>query len=198
MTSNQKNVTVFGIVLAAVSIPAWFYLQPNDWSEESLGVTLRISARLALLIYLLVFIARPLRGLSVNAMSTGLIRNRRLIGIAFAAVMTAHLYLLITLNGLPAALLGIVAYSFIYLMLITSFNKPTAALGPKRWKILHKTGLYVIGIGLAQAQFTRNARGVGERVHYILAALILVAIGIRIAAWRKQRATTRAPGLSLP
>ena len=78
-------------------------------------------------------------------------------------------------------------YVFIYLMLVTSFNKPAALLGPKRWKILHKTGLYVIGIALAQAQFTRIASGVAEPVHYVLAVLVLLAIGIRITAWYKQR-----------
>ena len=197
MTSNLKNVTVFGTVLAAYSLPTWFYLQQHGWSEDSLGVTLRVSARLALLIYLVIFVARPLRDLAVNSLSKSLLRNRRLIGISFAAIMTAHLYLLITLNGFPAANAGMIVYSFIFLMLITSFNRPTAMLGPKRWRILHKTGLYVIGIALAQAQFTRILMGVGEPVHYALAALILIAIGIRLAAWHQKR-QTRQPASANP
>lgn len=187
MTSNQKNVVVFSIVFAAFSLPAWLYLEQHAWNEDSLGQTLRIGARLALLIYLAIFIARPLRDLTANAVSTGLVRNRRLLGIAFTAIMTAHLYLLITLNGLPAANAGMIVYAFIYLMLITSFNKPAAALGPKHWKILHKAGLYVIGIALAQAQFKRLSPDADEAIHYVLAALILVAIGIRFAAWRRKR-----------
>ncbi len=187
MTSHQKNVAIFSLALLAISLPAWLYLQQNAWAEESLGLTLRLSARLSLFIYLLIFIARPMRTLAVNAFSKLLVKNRRSFGVAFVAIMTAHLYLLITLNGLPAAYLEMIVYAFIYLMLITSFNKPAALLGPKRWKILHKTGLYVIGIALAQAQFTRIARGVGEPAHYVLAALVLIAIGIRITAWYKQR-----------
>ncbi len=187
MSSNRKNFTVFSAVFLMFSFPAGFYLGQHGWDEESLGVTLRISARLALLIYLLIFIARPLRALDVNAISRNLLRNRRLIGIAFAAIMTSHLILLIALNGLPAAFFGTVVYALIYLMLITSFNKPAAALGPGRWKILHKTGLYVIGIALAQEQFTRMLTGVGEPANYVLAALVLVAIGVRIAAWLKKR-----------
>jgi DMSO/TMAO reductase YedYZ heme-binding membrane subunit len=187
MTSFQKNVQVFAFAFLAFSFPASYYLGQNEWDEDSLGVTLRVSARLAILLYLLIFVARPLRDLSVNALSRSLIRNRRLIGIAFAAIMSAHLVLLIMLNGFQAAIFGMIVYAFMYLMLITSFNKPTAALGPKRWKILHKTGLYVIGIALAQAQFTRIFRGVGEPVHYVLAALFLVAIGIRVTAWMKKR-----------
>jgi len=188
MTSFRTNVAVFSVAFLAFAVPAGFYLQQHGWDEESLDLTLRISARLALLIYLLIFIARPLRNLSTSSLSRSLLGNRRLIGIGFAAIMTAHLILLIARNGLPAAYLGFVVYAFIYLMLITSFNRPTAALGPKRWKILHKTGLYVIGIGLAQAQFTRIFTGVGKPVHYVLGALVLVAIGIRVAAWAKRRA----------
>ena len=187
MTSNRKNFAVFATVFLLFSFPTIYYLGQHGWDEESLGATLRISARIALLIYLMVFIARPLRDLGINPVGQYLLKNRRLIGIAFAAIMTAHLALLIELNGLPAAYLGIIVYSFIYLMLITSFNKPAAALGPKRWKILHKTGLYVIGIALAQAQFTRIYRGVDEPVHYVLAALVLIAIGLRVAAWQKNR-----------
>ena len=194
MTSNQKNFAVFGAALAAFSVPAWIYLQQHGWSDDSLGVTLRSSARIALLIYLLVFIARPLRDLSASNPSRALLKNRRFLGISFAAIMTAHLYLLITLNGPVVDHLGVVIYSFIYLMLITSFNKPTAALGPKWWKVLHKTGLYVIGIALAQAQFARILSGVGEPVHFLLAGLILIAIGLRVAAWNKKRASVQATG----
>ncbi len=187
MTHYQKNVAVFSLALLAFSLPTWLYLQQNAWDEESLGATLRLGARLSLLIYLLIFVARPMRTLAANMFSQLMLKNRRSLGIAFAAIMTAHLYLLITLNGLPAAYLGMLVYVFIYLMLVTSFNKPAALLGPKRWKILHKTGLYVIGIALAQVQFTRIAGGVAEPVHYVLAGLVLLAIGIRITAWYKQR-----------
>jgi sulfoxide reductase heme-binding subunit YedZ len=187
MTSFGKNVTVFGIAFLLFALPTAYYLQQHGVDEGSLGVILRISARLALLIYLLVFIARPLRDLSVNPLSRNLLRNRRLIGIAFAAIMMAHLILLIARNGFPADIFGMIVYLFIVLMLITSFNKPTAALGPKRWKLLHRTGLYVIGIALAQAQFRRVLQGQDNPVHLILSALILIAIGIRVAAWIKHR-----------
>ncbi|MDH3440103.1 MAG: hypothetical protein OEM63_05090 [Gammaproteobacteria bacterium] len=187
MTSNTKNVTVLTSVLLLCGMPVAWYLNQHAWHEDSLNETLRLTARSALLIYLLIFIARPLRQLTANSLSRWLVANRRYLGISFAAVMIAHLYLLVTLNGVQLLNSGVLVYLLILLMLLTSFDRPTAALGPKRWKILHKTGLYVIGIALAQAQFTRIAQGVGEPVHYLLAALILIAIGIRMAAWRKQR-----------
>lgn len=189
MTSNTRNVAVLASVLLICAIPIAWYIDLHGLNEDSLGVTLRLTARTALLIYLLVFIARPLRQLTANSLSRWLLTNRRYLGISFAAVMIAHLYLLVTLNGIQLLNAGVLVYLLILLMLVTSFNRPTAALGPRRWQILHKTGLYVIGIALAQAQFTRIVTGVAEPVHYILAALILVATGIRVAAWRQQRSS---------
>lgn len=192
MTSNTRNFTVLLSVLALCAIPAYWYLGQHAWSEDSLGVTLRLTARAALLIYLLIFVARPLRRLFANDLSKWLVTNRRYLGIAFAAVMIAHLYLLITLNGVQLLNFGVVVYLLILLLLITSFNQPAAALGSGRWRILHRTGLYVIGFALAQTQFTRIARGVDDPVHYVLAALVIIAVGIRVAAWMKNRSTGTA------
>lgn len=46
------------------------------------------------------------------------------------------------LNGV----FGGTAYALMYLMLITSFDAPARAIGPKAWRILHKTGLYFLGL----------------------------------------------------
>lgn len=196
MTSNRKNVAVFSAAFAAFSLPAWLYLQRHGWSEESLGVTLRIGARTALLIYLSIFVARPLRDLLVNSFSDSLLKNRRYLGIAFAAVMSAHLYLLIRLNGFQIAIPGMIAFTLIYLMLITSFNKPAAAMGPKRWRVLHKTGIYVVGLlflvtvadGVVNVYHSIEPPSDGW-IYYVLAGLIVVALLIRITAWLKKQRT---------
>jgi len=189
----RRNLTVLLSTLLVTGLPALLYVQQAALEEESFGVVLRATARIALLIYLLIFVARPLRQLAPHGPGSLLLRNRRSLGIAFAAVMSVHLVFLIWLNGIELALAGMAVYALIYLMLITSFNGPAAALGPRRWKWLHKTGLYVIGIGLAQAQFGRIARGVGEPEHYVLALLILAAIGIRVTAWWNTRRTAASP-----
>lgn len=190
MTSNSKNVSVLAAVLLLCGGPTFWYLQQHGWDEDSLGVTLRLTARTALLIYLFIFVARPSRQLTSSDTSQWLVSNRRYLGISFAAVMIVHLYLLVTLNGVQLLNFGVVVYAFILLLLVTSFNKPAAALGPKRWKILHTTGLYVIGIALAQTQFRRIAPGADATVHILMSALIVIAIGIRIAAWWQRRSQT--------
>lgn len=183
----RKNLAVFGVAILMFGIPATFYLNAHGYTEEPLGLMLRISARIALLIYLAVFIARPLRQLTANAASKWLLTNRRYLGITFASIMTAHLILLITLNGIKPVIPGIVAFILVYLMLVTSFDKPAAALGPRRWRILHKSGLYFIGAIFSITVVSNVRAAPADSVYLAMAALMLIALGIRIAAWAKRK-----------
>jgi len=189
----RRNLAVYFGTTLLLGLAALLYVGQSAFEEDSLHAVLRATARLALLIYLLVFVARPLRQLSVSAFSKALLRNRRSLGIGFAGIMSVHLGFLLWVHWPDVVAAGMVVYALIILMLVTSFDGPTRALGPKRWKWLHKTGLYVIGIGFAQAQFGRILRGVDDPVHYVLAGLILVAIGIRVAAWLKSRRGRAVP-----
>jgi DMSO/TMAO reductase YedYZ heme-binding membrane subunit len=187
MTSTRKNLLVFAITFVAVALPSFLNIQQHAYGEEAFDLVLRLTARAAILVYLVIFVARPLVQLTGSALSRTLLRYRRQAGVAFAAIMLAHLLYLVWKHGFIFPAFGAVIYVFIILMLITSFDGPTRALGPKRWKVLHKTGLYVVGIALAQAQFGRIIRGVGEPVHYVLASLFVVAVIIRVLAWNKRR-----------
>ncbi len=95
------------------------------------------SARTAFLIYLIVFVARPLRQLFVTDMTAWLLRERRSFGLAFATVHLVHAALLVyfadTLAGFefrfPNDLIGGGVYLLIVLMVITSFDGPARTLG---------------------------------------------------------------------
>ena len=179
----------FGLAFAGVALPAFFYVHQHSYEEGAFNHVLRLSARIAILAYLTIFIARPLRQLTGSAISKLLLTYRRQIGVAFAAIMAAHLLYLMWKNGFVFPIFGAAIYALIFLLLITSFDGPTRALGPGRWRILHKTGLYAIGIALAQAQFGRILRGVGEPVHYGLAFLFIAAFAVRVLAWHQRRAS---------
>jgi DMSO/TMAO reductase YedYZ heme-binding membrane subunit len=183
----QKNSLVIGLVMLLLGAPTYFYLQQSGFSDEAFGLTLRISARLALVVFLIVFIARPLRQLTASSFTRALLTNRRYVGITFAAIMTVHLILLVSLNGVKPVIPGIIAYVLVYAMLITSFNKPAAALGPHRWRILHKTGIYVIAIVFSFTVVTSVIEAPGNPIYLTMAVLMLIALSIRIAAYRKTR-----------
>ena len=82
---------------------------------------------------------------------------------------------------------GMIAYSLLLLMMITSFNGPTRALGPKRWRILHKTGLYWFGLLFLATLLPsdRNLLFAPERLG--LYALTAAAIFIRLTAFFASR-----------
>lgn len=154
LTSNLKNLAVLSGVLLPASIALIAYLQFAGVGDDNLIALLRLTARTSFLIYLLIFVARPLRQLTNNAWSRWLLRERRSFGIAFAAMHTVHLGLIAyrysTVPGLQyefsSGIFGGTAYALIYLMLITSFDAPARAIGPKNWRRLHKTGLYFVGL----------------------------------------------------
>ena len=114
--------------------------------------------------------------------------SRRSIGVAFAGVMTAHLVYLLWLNGPVTPVPGMIVYALLLLMLITSFDRPRAALGPRRWLYLHKTGLYVLGYAFAQTVVGGLRESPSDPVYLTLAALFVLAIAIRVAAFIKTRA----------
>ena len=186
--STRRNLLVFTAAIVVVGIPSLFFLDRGDFSADAFGVVLRTSARLAILVYLVVFSARPLHQLAPSGPTRTLLINRRSVGVAFAGVMTAHLVFLLWFNGLIAPIPGMLVYTLLFLMLITSFDKPRAALGPRRWRYLHKTGLYVLGIALAQAVVGGLWDTPADPVYLALAALFLVAILLRVAAFFKTRA----------
>jgi DMSO/TMAO reductase YedYZ heme-binding membrane subunit len=192
MSSNRKNLVVLVACLLLTGAASLLVVAGADFSEESFGFVLRWGARVALLIYLLIFIARPLRQLSKHPLGRSLVRNRRFIGIGFAAVMTVHLVFLLWHNGPTINLPGFITYAMIYLMLITSFDRPTAWLGPKRWRLLHKTGVYWLAIAYSVSMFG-GLLETGGAVYAVFAVLIVLALALRFAAFVQTRRKRLAP-----
>jgi len=200
MTSNQRNWTVFLATMGIALAVSFAVLAVAGDSEEDIRSLLRITARFAFVLLLVVFVARPLRQLVKTPGTLALLKNRRLLGIGFAAMHTAHLALIMYLAyRVPAfelnwmtRLPGMATYMMIYLMLITSFDRPARAIGRKRWKVLHKIGLYWLFIAFAQREIPRSFDNVDPAI-WLLTALIAVALVIRIAAFLTKRGTKPQP-----
>jgi hypothetical protein len=166
-------------------------IEKNGTDAATVFLTLRLTALTSFLIYLFLFVARPLQQLVDSRISRSMKRNRRYFGIALAGSHTVHL-ILITMfvfgTGVPSGVLvsGGIAYAFLYLMLITSFDAPAAAIGPVAWRRLHKAGLYWIG-GIFTFTLSKNfIANPGSLVHQIIVVLILAAISVRVIAFLKR------------
>ncbi|MCH9695653.1 MAG: ferric reductase-like transmembrane domain-containing protein [Gammaproteobacteria bacterium] len=198
--SSRRNWQVFFGALFITGILSVAWLSRVDFIDANMLVPIRHTAQLAFAIYILILVARPLQQLLRKPWTAKLLRNRRLLGVAFAAVMTTHLLLIAMRFGsqpeltypLGNLLVGAGAYGIFYLMLITSFDGPTKALGRRRWKILHNTGLIWGGIIFG---LPRSVADLSDPDYLKLGIPFLLAIVIRFIAWRRsiQRDSSRSP-----
>ena len=94
MTSNQRNWLIFLSAFAATALASIAFLSAVGVNDENSRIALRLSARIAFVILLVVFVARPLQQLFTTPFTAKLLRNRRLFGVAFAGIHTAHLGLI--------------------------------------------------------------------------------------------------------
>jgi hypothetical protein len=194
MTSAQKNWTVLLSTILAAGAVVLTIFDKNGTDEATVVLTLRLTAFSSFLIYLLVFVARPLRQLLDSQLTKALKENRRYFGIALAGSHTVHLMLIVNYvlgPGVPfqTLFIGGVAYSFLYLMLITSFDAPAAAIGPVAWRRLHKAGLYWIGGTFTFTLGNNFIANPDSLVHQIVVAIILAAISVRVIAFLNRERT---------
>jgi len=196
MTSNQRNWAVFFTAFAATGLTSIAFFNVVGIDDESSRIALRLSARIAFVILLLVFVARPLHQLFVTPITSKLVRNRRLLGVAFAGIHTAHLGLIIHRTrtfddvefSLVANLPGVLTYVVIYLLFATSFDATAKMLGPRNWKMLHKVGLFWILAVFAQTQLPDSLDKLDD-MNWLLVTMIAAALIVRTTAYlaRRQR-----------
>jgi sulfoxide reductase heme-binding subunit YedZ len=153
---------------------------------------IRASARVSGTIFLAVFLAAPLRRLWPVDATAWLLRNRRGLGVSVGLSHSVHavaIYAFVRLTGheTPAATLVAagVAYGFLAAMVATSFDTTAAWLGRRRWRMLHRTGLYYLWFVFGFT-FGGTAAG-GDLVSAGYAAAYGLALPLRLVGLRGRR-----------
>lgn len=193
--STRRNFTILAAVAAASTFLAWAVITLNGFSDDSLRISLRLSARISFMLFLVIFVARPLAQLFPGPATRTLLRERRSLGIAFGTNHIVHLALIACrYTAFPeleypvsSGIVGGTAYLLILLMLITSFDGPTRAIGPKAWRVLHKTGLYFVGFVFVTTLLPDPGDPLFtfERAWFVV--LTVIALVIRMTAWFARR-----------
>ena len=172
--------TALGVAVLCASL-----LAAHGAGEDGLGVLARVTARVALVIFVAAYAASPLRRVWRAPLSGWLLRNRRFVGLSFAVTHGFHALAVIALVVLlrdrfeydPVTLAGGgTAYAFVALMAATSSDRAVAALGPTRWRRLHRAGLHTIWFVFA---VTEIPAALHSPLHFLLASLLLAAAGLR-------------------
>ena len=126
----------------------------HGFTEASTRLNIRLSARLAFLAFWMAFIASSVQFFFRNQFGFWILANRKFFGISFGIIHLIHLALLALLQlyfhpvfqlANPISLAGGgIAYLFVVLMLITSFQSAKDMMPFKAWEIIHTLGMYWI------------------------------------------------------
>jgi DMSO/TMAO reductase YedYZ heme-binding membrane subunit len=197
VTNGWALVAYIAVIVAAVAAAS---LMVRGTDIVGVRTAVRNSARVSLLVLALPFMASSIAELWRGPAGKWLMRNRKFLGLGFAVSHFTHAaFLIIFAVGywdvfkVSVGPFGIFGGGFGYLcliaMTITSFDGPTKWLGRKRWKILHKTGMYVFW-GIFTSSYIGHA--VKEPEFLPMAAIVLAGWGLRGAAFLRKRNRLRA------
>jgi DMSO/TMAO reductase YedYZ heme-binding membrane subunit len=184
-----------GALSAVIAAATLLFAARDGFDEQGLRMALHFTARTSLILFLLVFSASSLRKLWPGAQTQWLLRNRRYLGLSFAASHAMHAAAIVAFAlAAPLAfreatsaatfVFGGIGYAFIVALAATSFDRTAAAIGPRAWRVLHKTGAFYLW-----AQFTVSfaKHHDGTAVYWLFLGLLGAAMALRVAAWLSPR-----------
>ena len=180
---------LFGLLTVIVALFALTAsaIAPNE--VESLQYAIRATARTSFVLFLSVFLATSFVRLVPSALTRALARERRYIGLSFAASQFLHAIALIIyiriapetfwMGRTPATNIpGSIGYLMILLLTVTSFAMPARLIGPANWKKLHLAGVWVLAVIFAGSFLTR----VHQHAAYLVPGMVMVvAMLLRMA-----------------
>ena len=170
------------LTLTLLALSVWI-AGMRQFEVEGVRMVIRFTARSSLLLFCLAFSAAALARLWPNAWTRWQRRNRRYLGVTFAASHGIHAVAIIAFavmdpSGYAAAtsiasyIFGGLGYAFIVAMTATSFDRSAAAIGPRAFRALHLTGGYYILL-----QFTVSfGKRIPDMPLYALFLIPLVAV----------------------
>lgn len=168
------------VALSLVCFSLLFFI--GGFDENTTRQAIRMSARIAVVLFSLAFGAYAFHRVMKNSFSFWLLMNRKYIGVSFAILHLVHLGFLLILQqyfhpifntAKTISLLGGgLAYAFVVLMLLTSFEFFSKYLTRKQWKILHTAGGYWIWFIFIRSYVKRAF----TEYEYIPLAVLLVAV----------------------
>lgn len=175
------------VVMTMVAVFVWQY----GLGEEGFRVVLRATARTSLVLFLAAFLASSIRRLSHAPFADWMLRNRRQLGVGFAVSHTIHGWAIVSLVrlGFEVNVLTLVAggfgYALIAAMVLTSFDRTAAWLGPRAWRTLHATGIWYLWILFT---VTYLVPAFSDPLAAVSLGALFAALGVRIAARRRPAA----------
>jgi methionine sulfoxide reductase heme-binding subunit len=167
----------------------------RSFEAEGVRMAIRFTARTSLLLFCLAFAAGALARLWPNGWTRWLRRNRRYLGVTFAASHLLHAVAITAfavldpagfaaMTGLATYVFGGIGYAFIIAMTITSFDRTAALIGPRAWRILHLSGGYYLWF---QFMVSFGKRIPAMPLYGLFLVPLLVVLALRLIAMTSAR-----------
>ncbi len=159
--------------------------------EEGMRMAIRATGRTSTIFFVSAFIASSLHKVWQISLSKWMLKNRRYLGLSMAVSHTYHAVALFGLwfvtNGAAPKIepLGTLGYVLLIVLTVTSFKIPASWLGKRRWKILHKTAMHYLWLGLLFEYSLKLSKSNFIALAFVI--LLVFAIVLRFAAGRIQK-----------
>jgi sulfoxide reductase heme-binding subunit YedZ len=183
---------MLGLALIGVSTP------------EAAVNMIRLSVQLASPWVFLAFVATPMTQLFPGNFSKWLLRNRRYMGLSFAAgfgwqavfiavLLTLHnVYYWEELHNATDLYLRMASYVFLFALTITSFFPVRRRMRPKHWRWLHLAGIWYFWAAIWASYAPMALSSDAKTIDVVYTVIGLIVLILRIAAYL----TTRTHNLS--
>jgi hypothetical protein len=139
------------LTLSLIALSLWI-ASMRQFEVDGVRLAIRFTARSSLVLFCLAFGAAALVRLWPSAWTRWQHRNRRYLGLAFAA---SHAIAIVAFANMDPAgfaeatsaasyIFGGIGYAMIIAMSATSFDRTAALIGPRAWRALHLVGGYYL------------------------------------------------------
>ena len=166
--------------------------------EASVGM-IRLSVQLASPWVFLAFIATPLTQLAPGDLASWTLRNRRYLGLSFAAgfgwqavfigvLLAQHnAYYWEELHNDLDLLLRMISYVFLFALTVTSFFPVRRNMRREHWRYLHLVGIWYFWAAIWVSYAGQAASAGARTIDFVYTILGLLALSLRLAAYQKAR-----------
>nr|WP_249160992.1 hypothetical protein [Bradyrhizobium manausense] len=189
------------LTLSLVALSLWV-ASMQQFEVEGVRMVIRFTARSSLLLFCLAFSATALARLWPNAWTHWQRRNRRYLGLSFAASHAIHAVAIIVFAKMDPAgfaeatspasyIFGGIGYAVIVAMGATSFDRTAAMIGPRAWRTLHLVGGYYLWFQF-MVSFGKRVPAMPTYAAFLIPLLIVMALRMIAMAAHPRGRTAEA------
>ncbi|GAA0005695.1 MULTISPECIES: hypothetical protein [Bradyrhizobium] len=189
------------LTLSLIVLSLWI-ASMRQFEVEGVRMVIRFTARSSLMLFCLAFGAAALARLWPNAWTRWQRRNRRYLGLSFAASHAIHAVAIVAFANMDPAdfaeatsaasyIFGGIGYAFIIAMSATSFDRTAALLGPRAWRALHLTGGYYLWLQF-MVSFGKRVPAMPLYAAFLLPLLAVIALRLIAMAAHPRGRTVAA------